>query len=662
MDTFMKQPANDALALEVAVQPHLRTPRDASDPQLLPAEQPLEMPEQDFSRRNVGVPVADRSGSWIARVTLLCGTLLLTGIFGYELHEALTLERMTPLQAVFLILATISFGWIALGSLSAALGFLPLFAEEKADTINVDTVRAQLKTRTALLFPVYHEEPSRIAGTVAAMAGDLFSAGKAQSFDVFILSDTRGAEAGAVEEACYAELRRGLSSVMPIYYRRRVANTGRKAGNIKDWIERFGAGYDHFVILDGDSIMSADALLRLATAMEENPRAGLIQTVPRLTGGTTLLQRLQQFASNIYGPSVAAGLAFWHRSEGNYWGHNAMIRTRAFAEACGLPKLPGEAPFGGHIQSHDFVEAMLLQRAGWGAHMTPSIRDTFEGTPPTLSDVRVRDRRWAQGNLQHLSIVGQSGIPGMGRIHLAMGAFSYLVSLIWALSLGVGIVLALQSQHIIPSYFLDRQTLFPIWPVMDPGAAMRLFLSTMSIVLLPKALGLVLEIKRAARAGELFGMPRALAGVAIETVFSMLIAPVQMMTQTSAIIDILRRVDSGWAAQSRFGTAFSLREAMRGHWRHTAMGIGLVAICWMVSPGLLFWMSPVIAGLLLSGPVHWLTARPAGPALEVLLSTPEDRERAPILLHAERETSVWARRLALFGGAGSPSGDLRRAA
>ena len=658
----MKPPANDTPPLEENAKVPARAVRDASDPQLLPAGQPLAMPAQDFSQRLALRGFPGRSGSWIARAALFCGTLLLTGIFGHELHEALTLERMTPLQAVFLVLATVSFGWIALGSLSSALGFLPLFAEEKADTLDVETAKTRLVSKTALLFPVYHEETSRISGTIAAMAGDLFSSGHAHSFDVFILSDTRGAAAGASEEVCYGELKRGLSSVMPVYYRRRAENAGRKAGNIQDWVERFGAGYEHFVILDGDSIMSADAVVRLASAMEDHPKAGLIQTVPRLTGGSTLLQRLQQFASNIYGPTVAAGLAFWHRSQGNYWGHNAMIRTAAFASSCGLPKLPGAAPFGGHIQSHDFVEAVLLQRAGWGVHMAPSIKDTFEGTPPTLHEVMVRDRRWAQGNLQHIAILAQNGIPAMGRIHFAMGVFSYLVSMIWALSLGVGIVLALQSQHIIPSYFLDRQTLFPIWPVMDPGAAMRLFLSTMAVVLLPKALGLVLEIKRAARAGELFGMPRALAGVAVETAFSMLIAPVLMMTQTSAIIEILRRVDSGWTVQTRDGHAISLRDAIRGHWKHTAMGAAFVLICWEVSPGLLFWMTPVIAGLLFSGPVHWLPARPAGPALDVILSTPEDRERAPILVHAERETLVWARRLALLHGAAPSRGDLQRAA
>jgi membrane glycosyltransferase len=396
--------------------------------------------------------------------------------------------------------------------------------------------------------------------------------------------------------------------------------------------------------------MTADTLVRLAIAMEKDPRAGLIQTVPRLIGGTTLLQRLQQFASNTYGPAVSAGLSVWHRDQGNYWGHNAIIRTRAFAAAAGLPELPGSAPFGGHIQSHDFVEAVLLQRAGWGVHMAPSLAGSFEGTPPTLLDLTVRDRRWAQGNLQHLAIVAQRGLTPMGRIHLGMGAFSYLVSMVWAASLGVGAVLALQSHQMIPSYFIDSKTLFPIWPVIDPGAAMRLFLATLAIVLLPKALGLVLEIKRAARAGELFGMPRALAAVATETVFSVLIAPILMMTQTAAVIEILMGRDSGWKAQRRDGGRISLTEAVRWHGKHTIAGLILAVVCWQASPGLLFWMSPVIAGLLLSGPMHWLTAQDAGPALSVLLATDEERNPPSILREARRESEAWAIRTAEPGG------------
>jgi membrane glycosyltransferase len=343
---------------------------------------------------------------------------------------------------------------------------------------------------------------------------------------------------------------------------------------------------------------------------------------------------------------VSAGLAFWHRDQGNYWGHNAVIRTRAFAGSAGLPDLPGRAPFGGHIMSHDFVEAVLLARAGWGVHMAPSLEGSFEGAPPRLSELIARDRRWAQGNLQHLAIVTKPGITPMARMHLAMGAFSYLVSAIWALSLAVGVVLALQGRQMLPSYFLDSKTLFPIWPVIDPGAAMRLFLATMAVVLLPKALGLALELKRAHQARELFGMPRAIAGVAVETVFSMLLAPILMMTQTASVIQILLGRDSGWNAQRRDSAGLDFMDALQFHWRHALSGAILAVLAWEASPGLLIWMSPVVAGLILSGPLSWLTAQPAGPVLSVVLSTPEDRAPASILLRALRHKAIWTERLA----------------
>jgi membrane glycosyltransferase len=526
------------------------------------------------------------------------------------------------------------------------MGFLPLFAEEKTDTIDLPASDGVLSTRTALLFPVHHEDAARVAGTISAIAEELAADGRAHAFDVFILSDTRGADAGTAEEATYAALGHALAGTIHVYYRRRVENRGRKAGNIRDWVERFGAAYDFFVILDADSIMSGTALVRLALATQSDPRAGLIQTVPRLTGGTTLLQRLVQFASNVYGPSVAAGLASWHRDQGNYWGHNAIVRTAAFASSAGLPELPGRRPFGGHILSHDFVEAVLLGRAGWGVHMVPALEGSFEGLPPGLFDLIVRDRRWAQGNLQHLALVAAPGLTTMGRVHLAMGAFAYIVSAVWAASLGIGVVLALQGRQMIPSYFLDSKTLFPIWPVIDPGAAMRLFLATLAVVLLPKALGLVLEIQRAQRRRELFGMPRAVAGVLTETLFSMLLAPILMMTQTAAVLQILLGRDAGWTAQRRDGARLELGDALHFHWRHTAAGVALAVICWEASPGLLVWMAPVILGLVLAGVLNWYTAQPASPALAAILSTQEDRVPAPILIRAQRHTALWYERLA----------------
>lgn len=631
--------------------------KDASDPALLPRESHLPMPTQDFSKRPVRAVAGERHGSWVPRAAVVVGALSLTFAFAYELYGVLAFVTMTPIQFVFLVLSTITFGWIAFGSLSAALGFLPLFAGDTTDTIDVPPASEPLKSKTALLFPVYHEEPHRIAGTIAAMAEDLVGLGKAQQFDVFVLSDTRGAAEGEAEEACYRALADRLGGVMAVYYRRRIENTARKAGNIEDWVERFGGAYDHFIILDGDSVMSGEACVRLALAMERDPRAGLIQSIPRLTGGTTLLQRLQQYACNVYGPAVANGLAAWHRDQGNYWGHNAIIRTAAFAGSAGLPILTGRKPFGGPILSHDFVEAALLQRAGWGVHMVPSVQGSYEGMPPGLVDLVVRDRRWAQGNLQHLALIPRRGLSAMGRVHLSMGAFAYLVSAIWALSLATGIVLALQSQQLIPSYFQDSKTLFPIWPVIDPGAAMRLFLGTMAVVLLPKVLGLALEVKRAADAGEIFGTPRALAAVTVETLFSMLLAPILMVTQSSAVVQILSGVDSGWKAQRRDDGSVPFQFAMRFHAWHMAAGVAIAGICWLVSPGLLLWMLPVVAGLILAGPLNWVTGQKAGPALSALLSTWDDRDPPAILVRARDLSDEWEERFAAQKSRAQPAND-----
>ena len=611
----------------------------------IPAPQPLQMPSQDFSQKIILKHEPRRRGYWVPRAAIFAGAAVVTAAFAYELFSILAFAVMTPLQFIFLILSTIAFGWISLGSLSAALGFLPLFAGEPPDAISAPPRDIPLNTRTALLFPVYHEDPARIAGTIEAMAGELRGLGAGRAFDVFVLSDTRGPDDGAKEATVYEALVQRLESVLPVYYRRRVQNTAKKAGNISDWVARFGAGYDHFVILDGDSVMSGKTLVTLALSMQSEPRAGLVQTVPRLVGGRTLLQRLQQFASNTYGPAVAAGIAFWHRDQGNYWGHNAIIRTAAFASAAGLPDLTGRKPFGGHIMSHDFVEAVLLQRAGWGVYMMAAIDGSYEGQPPNIADVVVRDRRWAQGNLQHLAIVSQAGLTAMGRVHLGLGAASYLISAVWAASLAVGVVLALQGQQIIPSYFEDSKTLFPIWPIIDSGAALRLFLATLVVVFLPKILGLMLELKRAGTARDFAGGMRTTLGVLFETVFSMLIAPILMLTQTVGVVQIFAGRDAGWSAQRRGDGASSFEDAMWFARWHTVIGGITAAIAYTVSPGLVFWMAPVILGLVLAGPVSWLTSRPAGLFARWALATAEDKNPPAILTAANARAEEWSQRI-----------------
>ena len=270
-------PRGEAASL-VATSVETAAVRDASDPALLPAESPLVMPPQDFDAPVQPHRRTKSAGSWVPRAAVFAGTGVLTIAFGYELYGVLSFVRMTPIQFLFWILSTFSFGWIALGSLSAALGFLPLFADDCPDNIAIPAEPGPLYSKTAVLVPIYNEDPTRIAGMIDCLSEELAKTGVGSTFDIFVLSDTRDASAGAREQTVFRALKAAIAGRTALYYRRRKLNSERKAGNIKDWVERFGGAYGQFLILDADSIMTGEGLARLALAMERTPSAGLIQT------------------------------------------------------------------------------------------------------------------------------------------------------------------------------------------------------------------------------------------------------------------------------------------------------------------------------------------------------------------------------------------------
>ena len=136
------------------------------------------------------------------------------------------------------------------------------------------------------------------------------------------------------------------------------------------------------VVLDADSVMTGRALVQMVALMEKNPGTGIVQTAPRIVNGETLYARLQSFGNRVYSPLFLAGLNYWQQHEGNYWGHNAIIRVQPFMEHCSLPDLPGSEPFGGRILSHDFVEAALMRRAGWAVWLAHDIEGSYEEGPP----------------------------------------------------------------------------------------------------------------------------------------------------------------------------------------------------------------------------------------------------------------------------------------
>jgi membrane glycosyltransferase len=284
----------------------------------------------------------------------------------------------------------------------------------------------------ALLIPVYNEKTSDVFGNALAMIEDLKrTAGTTHRYTLFILSDTRDDAIAAQEVQAIAELRAIFPDGPKIYYRRRAENTDHKTGNLADWIENWGGAYEAMLILDADSLMSGAAILTLTDELSADPSAGLIQSFPQIIGARSLYGWIQQFSSSVYGSLLSEGLARWSDREGNFWGHNAIVRTQAFAACAGLPHVRSIRSKNAAILSHDFIEASLLRRAGWAVRFLPRLKGSYEEAPQTLIDFILRDRRWCSGNLQHLRLLRSSGFHAMSRFHLFHGAVAYLTSPAW---------------------------------------------------------------------------------------------------------------------------------------------------------------------------------------------------------------------------------------
>jgi membrane glycosyltransferase len=383
-------------------------------------------------------------------------------------------------------------------------------------------------------------------------------------------------------------------------------------------------------VLDADSLMTGEAITKLAAIIEKNPDFGLVQTVPMSIGRNTLFARLQQFAGRLYGPMLATGLAFWHRGVSNFWGHNAIIRTRAFIESAGLPMLPGKPPFGGQILSHDFVEAALLNRAGWRVCMVPDLPGSFEEIPPSLIDFAMRDRRWAQGNLQHSRVLFAHGLHWVSRVHMAMGIMAYVSALVWFLFLIIALSLTLQSIYTLPQYFTDDFSLFPKWPMQDSERSLELLMLTLGVLLLPKVFAYVLALMDGRLRRGFGGAFKLFAGLLIETVLSSLFAHIMMLLQSSAVIDVFRGRDSGWKPQRRDDGSLPFWEIMQFHSVHMTLGICLASLTFYSSTILFLWMLPASLGLVFSGPLSaWSAQRSAGEHFRRLGLLQIEEEKAP---------------------------------
>lgn len=616
------------------------TPRLDAGWVLLPAESPLQMPEQTLREGALKVRRHRTSPRLIGlrRLYIFGGTLGMTAVATRMMWRVLSANGISVLEACLLVLFVGLFAWIALSFASALAGFLTaVFDRGYRLGIDPDKPLPNVHSRTALLMPTYNEDPRRLLAGLQAIYESVAATGQLDRFDFFVLSDTRREDIAAAEEQVFAELRERVPDGQTrLFYRRRGDNSGRKAGNIADWVRRFGGAYPQMLILDADSLMTGDSIVRLVAGMEHNADVGLIQTLPSVIGGRTLFARMQQFGGRVYGPVIARGVAWWHGAESNYWGHNAIIRTRAFADHAGLPALPGRKPFGGHVLSHDFVEAALMRRGGWAAHMVPYLGGSYEEGPPTLTDLLVRDRRWCQGNLQHGKVVGSRGLHWISRTHMLIGIGHYFTAPMWAMLMLIGIAIPLFQEgidfnallHLSPSVY---------WRAQDEEQVVRLFAATMAVLLLPKVLDYLAMLLDPVDRRGCGGAIRAFVSMLVETVLAALMAPVVMYVQSRGVAEVLSGRDSGWDAQQRDDGGISWLALIRGYGGLGVFGAFMGVLAWAVSPSLAAWMAPVVIGMVLAVPVVALTSS-RGPGAFLhrlgLLDIPEENIPPPVLVRA----------------------------
>jgi membrane glycosyltransferase len=546
---------------------------------------------------------------WRVFVFYSCA-LLLTGLVSMLFADLLWRTGWSTSRTVLLVLFVILFLFAAIGCMHGVYGFfLRTFGDRRRITNLKDFRRQKLDgISTAVVFPIYNESAVRVYEGLRATYESLKKTGQLECFDFFILSDSTDPDKWVEEERRWFDLIRELDALGKIYYRRRLDNEGRKSGNVRDFLNAWGRRYRYFMVCDADSVMRGETLVDLVKLMELHPTVGLVQTVPALVNAESLFGRIQQFANRLYAPVFIAGLNYWALDFGNYWGHNALIRTEPFMQFCDLPQLPGRKPFGGQILSHDFVEAALMLRENWEAWFAYDLEGSYEEAPQAMIENAQRERRWCQGNLQHALVLFAKGLRGVSRMHLILGICGYLAGPLW-----LAFLLTFNWIHWYHNYTeLSEITLpafTPFLTLSGTAHALLIFTICMVVIMLPKILALIDLANDTTRRAAFGGLARATTGVAGETIFSTLHAPLLMLWHTRFVVTNLLGIDVGWSPQKRAADGTAWTYAFRRHWGHTAIGMIWGVFMWGLEPRMFWWFTPVLAGMVLSIPLSVLTSR-----------------------------------------------------
>ena len=519
---------------------------------------------------------------------------------------ALAVVALSPggfglVDLVLVLLFSVTLPWYVIGFWNAAIGLLIMrFARDPAACVTPAAGLVKndepIVASTAIMMCIRNEPPERTIRHLMPLIEGLVARGIGDRFHLYLLSDTTDPAAAAPEEARCLAFANAWRGRIAVTYRRRPANTGFKAGNIRDFCERFGGQHDFGVVLDADSVLTADAMLRLVRIMQADPRLGILQSLVTGMPSRSAFARIFQLGMRLGMRSYTIGSAWWQGDCGPYWGHNAIIRLAPFTAHCQLPLMPEGSLIKGHVLSHDQIEAVLMRRAGYEVRVLPEEGDSFEQNPPTLIEFIRRDLRWCQGNMQYWHFLWMPGLRPVSRYQLAFAILMFVGSPAWIGLLVVGTAAVATAGS--GAAFIRA----------DAGIAV--FASVMATWFAPKIATVIDVLMRRDLRHAFGGAPRFLAGVATETIFFLLLAPIMWFGHTMFLLGLLFGRTVGWTVQARDDHAVPLLLAARQLWPQTLLGLGTVAALAVTVPAAIPFALVIAGGPLLSIPLVVLTASP----------------------------------------------------
>ncbi len=488
--------------------------------------------------------------------------------------------------------------WTVIGFLNAFVGLAVLRTAGDPQTAVCPAVQpppgTALRSSTAIAVCIRNEDPHAVARNLEHMLAGLQRAGASRHFHAWLLSDSNEPAIAAEEARVFRDVAARWRGTLPVRYRRRASNDGFKAGNIRDFVEGHGRRHAFMLVLDADSFMTADAILRLVRIMEANPRIGILQSLINGLPAASAFARVFQYGMRLGMRSYTLGSAWWQGDCGPYWGHNALVRIAPFREHCALAPIPGRGVLRGDILSHDQVEAVLMRRAGYEVRVLPDAAGSYEENPPSLVEFVRRDLRWCLGNLQYLHLLRTPGLEPVSRVQLALAILMFAGSPAWLAFVALGALRVGLAE--------DPASTF------DPQLGVALFASVLTMVFAPRIATVIDLLLDRAQRRAFGGAPRVIANVLGEMLFSTLLAPVMAIAHSRFIAGLLAGRSVTWAAQRRGAHRVGLADAWRRFWPQTLAGALALAFIagWSAAP--VWSVLPIALGPLLAVPLAMFTA------------------------------------------------------